>query len=145
VLTLAEFWAERLRHCAEQAHLQADIVVPVPLGKKRQRRRGYNQCAEVARRLARKLRCDYDAKALRRTRETQSQAGLEMAERVKNVAGAFQANPIRIAGRSVLLVDDVLTTGATARAAAAALKQAGARRLFLLTATRADMRKDLAA
>ncbi|HEY7856723.1 MAG TPA: ComF family protein [Terriglobales bacterium] len=145
VLPLAEFWAERLRLCAERFGLQADVIVPVPLGKKRQRQRGFNQSGEIARRLAQKLQCDYAADALTRTRETQSQAGLEMAARIENVAGAFLANPKRIVGRSVLLVDDVLTTGATARAASAALKRAGARKVVVLTATRADMRKDIAA
>lgn len=140
VASLARFWAARMAAAAAALPSAPRLVVPVPLGRQRQRERGFNQSALVARRLARTMRWDAPRGALVRSRETASQTGLNPAERERNVAGAFRAVPRLVAGRQVLLVDDVLTTGATARAAAAALRQAGAARVDLLTAARAELR-----
>jgi len=107
----------------------ADLIVPAPLHRWRLLRRRYNQAAEIARPLARAhgLRCLPDA--LVRTRDTDSQGGKSASGRRRNVSGAFQVPASRreqVAGRRVLLIDDVLTTGATAHACARALKAAGA-------------------
>lgn len=110
----------------------ADVVVPVPLSRRRLMARGFNQSALLAQDLARLSGCVYEPFALVRTRATPRQVGLTRAERKLNVRGAF-AVPLRgqtlVAGRKVLLVDDVITTGATCGAAARALKRAGAARV----------------
>jgi ComF family protein len=103
-----------------------DLILPIPLHARRQRRRGYNQSELLARPLAREMALQFSAAALRRTRHTAPQVGLGPAERANNVRGAFTADPATVAGRHILLVDDVLTTGATMSAAAEALLAAGA-------------------
>lgn len=104
-------------------------VVAVPLSRERLRERGYNQSWELARRLARALALDARADALFRVRDTGHQLGLQRAARSANLQGAFVATPRHAAwvrGARIALVDDVLTTGATAHAATRALRAAGA-------------------
>jgi len=103
-----------------------DLILPIPLHSRRQRRRGYNQSELLARPLARAVGIPFSAAALRRTRHTPPQVGLGPAARADNVKGAFAADPAAVGGRHVLLIDDVLTTGATMSAAAEALLAAGA-------------------
>lgn len=103
-----------------------DLIVPIPLHARRQRQRGFNQSALLSRHLARAVGVAWDEDALRRHRHTQPQIKLSPVERRDNVAGAFTAEAGRVAGKSVLLVDDVYTTGATMAAAAEALTAAGA-------------------
>ncbi|MGH9466404.1 MAG: ComF family protein [Terriglobales bacterium] len=139
VRPVAEFWAQRMAALAPRLPEPPDLVVPVPLGRRRQRERGFNQSGEIARRLAVALGCAYGPKALRRRQETTPQSGLPLSERERNLSGAFAADRARLDGRSVLLVDDVLTTGATARAAARVLRRAGARRVMLAVAARTEL------
>lgn len=139
VRTAAEYWAEKLAALTCQLPERPELVTPVPLGKRRLRERGFNQSSEIARRLAKKIGCRYEAHALERRRETRPQSELPLEDRHRNLQNAFAADRRRVAGRSVLLIDDVLTTGATARAAAHALCAAGARRVMLATAARADL------
>ena len=114
-----------------------DLVVPVPLGQKRLNERGYNQVALIARPLSMALRIDYAPDVLTRIRETRSQVGLTKSERRHNVHEAFRANETRINGRTVLLMDDVATTGSTLSSCAEAIYAAGARDVFALTVSRA--------
>ncbi len=114
-----------------------DLVVPVPLGLKRLDERGYNQVALIAWPLAMSLGIAYDPQGVARRRETRTQVGLVRRERQENVRDAFVANPTRVRGRSILLVDDVATTGSTLSSCAGALSAAGARDVFALTVARA--------
>jgi competence protein ComFC len=95
-----------------------DIVCAVPMHDDRLRERGYNQAFLLAQEVAHQLGWHLETAAVRRVRYTQSQVELNARERRENVAGAFVANPARVAGMSILLVDDVLTTGATVAACA---------------------------
>ncbi len=114
-----------------------DLAVPVPLYPGRERARGFNQAALLAARLGRVTGLPVDAGVLRRRRATAVQADLPAREREANVRGAFVVRrPERVAGRHVLLVDDVLTTGSTAGACAAALLEAGAATVGVLTVAR---------
>ena len=112
-------------------------LVPVPLHARRLRERGFNQSELIAAELSRLSGRPLCAEALSRARNTSAQTGLSAAQRRANVAGAFTPRrPSGVLGRSVVLVDDVHTTGATARACARALRQAGATSVRLLTVAR---------
>jgi len=117
-----------------------DAVVPIPLHWRRRFQRGFNQAAALAKGVARRRRIPM-LNAVRRIRATRTQTGLTNAKRRENVSGAFRAGPDRpLEGLRILLVDDVMTTGATASACAAALKRAGAKSVTLLTLARVDRR-----
>ena len=122
---LAEYWREN--------RLPADVLVPVPLHASRQRERGYNQAALLAQELAAAASLPMIEGCLVRTRQTASQTTLSGAERKVNVREAFACVDGRLAGRQVLLLDDVCTTGATLEACAIACRQAGARSVWALT------------
>lgn len=117
---------------------EADVVLPVPMEERKRRRRGYNQADLLARTFALSTGVPMEPGALLRTRENASLVGLTRSERLSSMRGAFSVpNRSLIAGRRVWLVDDVMTTGATAIACAEALRQAGARSVTLVTACRA--------
>ena len=114
----------------------ADVIVPVPLAPFRLLSRRFNQAQILAAEVARASQKPLLALALKRTRTTARQVGLTRLERQRNVAGAFAVSPAaipQIAGKNVLLIDDVITTGATVASAAKALKKAGAARIDVLS------------
>jgi len=113
------------------------MLVPVPLGSKRIKERGYNQAGLIGWPLSLALDIAYAPRALSRARETRSQVGLSRAERHENVRDAFRADKRLVNGRVILLVDDVATTGVTLSSCAEALYAAGARDVFALTVARA--------
>lgn len=118
------------------------IVVPVPLWPGKRRTRGFNQAEELARLLARARRpatsIQLDTVSLVRKRDTASQTGLTRQQRQANLRGAFAvAHPERVAGRTVLIVDDVMTTGTTAGECARVLLKAGTKEVFVATVARA--------
>jgi len=126
---LAPLLARWLSRAAADLLTECDAVVPVPLHRTRLFSRRYNQAAEIARALARLHSRPYRPELLTRARDTSSQGGRSARGRRTNVQGAFRVPPAaqrRIAGKRVLVIDDVLTTGATAEACAKALLRAGA-------------------
>jgi ComF family protein len=117
-----------------------DAVVPMPLHWRRRWRRGFNQ-SEILARLVSRQRGIPMKDVVKRVRATATQAGLTNNNRRKNVAGAFRvAKKSQIAGKRILLIDDVMTTGSTAAACALAMKRAGASSVTLLTLARVDRR-----
>lgn len=136
---LAPDLAELLRNCleAEYQGRTFDLVVPVPLYRVRRRERGFNQSGVLAHELAARIRCKSVPGALCRIRPTATQTNLTAPQRLSNVRNAFQSRRgRRLAGQSVLLVDDVMTTGATVNACAKALKKGGAASVHVLTVAR---------
>jgi ComF family protein len=117
----------------------ANLIIPVPLHAKRERERGHNQAAVLARALARATGLELDAHVLvRRLHTEKHRAGMDARARRNSIAGAFEVRaPKQIVGRRVLLIDDVFTTGATASECSAVLKSAGAADVFVLTVARA--------
>ncbi len=114
-----------------------DVVIPVPLHRARLRWRGFNQAALLGAALARRLKCPLDVATLTRVRATPPQTARDRAQRTRNVRDAFAVRrPSRVVGRRVLLVDDVMTTGATADECARVLRAAGARKIDVLTLAR---------
>jgi ComF family protein len=128
MLALAEPLAEALADAlATRDARRPDVVIAVPLSQRRQRERGFNHAHEIARRLAMRLQLPL-GHALARTRDAPPQAGLTLRERARNLHDAFEASR-SVSGRAVAIVDDVMTTGATLRAASRALRAAGAARI----------------
>jgi ComF family protein len=135
--TIARHLAARMRDAGSEVLEGADILVPVPLHHSRERARGFNQARELARHIGLPV-----AAALVRTRRTQSQADLPAARRHANVRGAFARQPgTAVSGLTIVLIDDVSTTGATLNACARALLDAGAESVRALTAARAVARR----
>jgi ComF family protein len=114
-----------------------DILVPIPLSAQRAAERGYNQVALIAKPLAALRGFSYRPDALRRTRDTRSQVGLIAAQRRENVHLVFEAASAGIAGKTILLMDDVITTGATIGDATRALRAAGAEKIYAFSIARA--------
>lgn len=135
---LGRWFADDMAHLARTTGLdqQVDLVVPVPLHWLKPRLRGTHTPAALARRVAAGLRLPYAPKALRRVRWTRTQTRLSRLQRRRNVEGAFQAQAALVQGRRILLVDDVLTSTATAQACSIALRKAGAAAVVVLTAAR---------
>jgi len=121
-------WLSRQLAARVRAESKPALVIPMPLTPRRLRERGFNQAAQIARVVARSLRVPCALRALERTRDAPPQSKLGRRARRANLRGAFRCR-VRLAGRRVALVDDVITTGATARAAAQALLRAGASRV----------------
>lgn len=118
------------------------LFLPIPLSAERLRERGYNQAWELARRLARALNCRADPNLLLRVKDTPHQLALAPDQRAGNVRSAFAVEPRRraeLSGATVTLVDDVMTTGATASEAARALLQAGAARVHAWVVARTPL------
>ncbi|MGD9632310.1 MAG: double zinc ribbon domain-containing protein [Pirellulales bacterium] len=134
-LNLAELlWRE---HAGRLAQFEANVVVPVPMHWRRRLQRGANAPVILAERLADHLRTPLATELLRRTRHTQPQFSVPPSRRRANVRNAFAVRAgYHFEGARVLLVDDILTTGSTASAAARTLKQAGAARVTVVVAAR---------
>lgn len=133
---LAPVLAHWMANAADDLLLGNPVIVPVPLHRWRLLQRRYNQAALLGRLIARKFNLEFQPQALQRIRKTKQQVGLTRRERAENVRGAFRATSkgtMRMAGRPVILIDDVMTTGATLEAASKACLRAGASAVRVLT------------
>jgi ComF family protein len=133
---VASALAQILAEAYHRFRLLAQVIVPVPLHAARLRERGYNQSELLARQIGYRLNLPVNTSALQRTRSTQSQMTLGYEERHRNVSGAFTC-AASVTGQTVLLIDDVCTTGSTLDACAQALKLAGAAAVWGLTLAKA--------
>lgn len=134
---LGQDFAPLLAKCYRDNQLETEVIVPVPLHSSRYKERGYNQSELLANGLAALINQPVDKKTLIRRRATKTQVSLSAAERHKNVAEAFACISNALSHKSVLLIDDVCTTGATLNACAQALKRAKARSVYGLTLAQA--------
>lgn len=130
---IARILSQYLENVVLSSNWVFDMVVPVPLSLQKYEERGYNQASRLAKPLAVHLGKFYRPEAINRIRETSSQVGLDIQARLENVRNAFRADPKIVNGKSILLVDDVFTTGATLESAASELKIAGAKHVYALT------------
>jgi ComF family protein len=130
-VSLAQPMGRMLERTIKDHDFSAAVVVPVPLHRKRQRERGFNQAQLIAKALA----LPVDTSIVRRCKNTVTQTGLSRSERSKNLAGAFEVDR-DVKGQTILVIDDVLTTGATMNEIARALKKAGAQRVEVVTFAR---------
>lgn len=135
-LALAPFFA---RSFAARPLPVVDLVVPMPLHPDRLAQRGFNQAVEIARSLAKRSRLVLPPRGARRVRDTTAQAELPYEERAKNVRRAFACD-LDLSGKSIAVVDDVMTTGATLNELARVLKRAGAARVENLVIARSVLR-----
>jgi len=134
---LGEVLARLMIARLEKLNWPFDLVTPVPLGLVRFKERGYNQATLLARPIALFLRTPFSTQALVRTRETRTQVGLTVTERMDNMSGAFQANADLVRSKNILVVDDVATSGATFNACAKALLDGGASNVYGFSLARA--------
>lgn len=130
---ILDYFAEKLSFIYFKNFFKSEVVCSVPMSEKRLKKRKYNQSEILARKVSEKINVPF-SDCIAKIKETERQAKLSRAERLKNLIGSFKVidkNAVR--GKNVLLVDDVSTTGATAEAVAAKLKKAGALRVHLIT------------
>lgn len=137
--SLATTFAEAIAEVYKNNPYSIDFITVVPLSKKRTRQRGYNQVALIAKALQSQINLKFQPEAICRIRNTETQVGKNVQERAINVIGAFRANPMQVQDKTILILDDVYTTGATLNACANALKNAGASRIIGITAARAGL------
>lgn len=133
---LGECLARELVKLVNSFNWEFEMIIPVPLGSGRLQERGYNQVMLLARPMAWALHVPLQRQAVKRVKETSSQVGLSRSQRTQNVRGAFAADPSIVEGRQVLLVDDVVTTGATFNACAKALNDAKSGAIYGITLAR---------
>lgn len=136
---LAKFMADYFL----KQNLFADIIIPIPLCDKRLKQRGYNQSELLANEISKHLNLKVNTESLKRVKETPTQTELTSIERQKNMRDAFRVyKPKLIRNKSVLLIDDVYTTGATVNECARVLKDAGVSCVYVLTAAHTILKKD---
>jgi competence protein ComFC len=119
---------------------QIDLVVPIPLSRSRLRFRGYNQAALISHPLADLLGVQHSNNTVKRIKETSTQTEMDVNKRFMNLLDAFYVNPATLKKRNILIIDDVITTGATMQNCAKALQNAGAENIYCLSVARAILR-----
>jgi len=135
-IPLGYFFSQKLIPIIDKANWQFDLIIPVPINRSHYRERGFNQSSLIARPLAHYFGLPFSDTALNRIRETASQFSLGAEERIRNVEGAFRGNPAKIKGKGVLLIDDIITTGATMVNCTKALVESGATKVYCLSVAR---------
>ena len=133
---LGNYFAKLLSPVVEKEGWSIDTVIPVPISQRRLKDRGYNQAADIARPLALLLERPFQPYGLKQVLDIKSQVGLSADARRLNVVDAFVAVPELVSEKSILLVDDVMTTGATLDSCASALKKGGSGKVFCVTIAR---------
>jgi ComF family protein len=137
-LALLDFFVEQFVAALKRNNVaMPDVIIPMPLAKKRLATRGFNQSALLAREIGKQLQIKVESHGLLRVRETPPQAGLNRSARLENMKGAFDCAQ-NLAGQRIALVDDVMTTGATMSDAARALKKQGATKIDAWAIARAS-------
>lgn len=140
---MGELFIQHLQHRFDEGLPRPEALLPVPLAPKRLRERGYNQAAMLARWIGKPLAVPVDERSLLRIKETPPQQGLDARQRKRNLNGAFTVrDPARLQGKHLALVDDVLTTGATAERLATLLVDSGARRVDIYCLARTPKPND---
>lgn len=137
---LGEIFSRFLIQLVNDKHWTIDFVMPIPLSEERLQERGYNQAALLSRPLAKHYGWKHDQRSLVRVKENHSQVALTREQRFDNVRSAFLAEPCKQSHPSVLLVDDVFTTGATISEASKALKTSGYGNIYAVTLAKASIR-----
>ena len=130
---LGDYFASYLVEILSGKNWHFDLIIPVPLSAQRKKERTYNQSALLSRPIARYLQLEHSVSALKRTKDTGTQVKRNRADRNLSLKDAFSGNPAKLKGRSVLLVDDIITTGATINHCSEALLQAGAVRVYAVS------------
>ena len=139
----AKSMAMYMADCFNNNHLFADYIVPVPICEKRLKQRGFNQSEEIANELSKLLKMKVKTEVLKRVKETPTQTNLDYHERQVNLKDAFKAyKPKLIKDKTVLIIDDVYTTGATVTECSKELKSAGAKCVYVLTFARTELKKN---
>ena len=134
-LYLRDFLVQLMLEACEHQIMDAECLIPVPLYKRRLRRRGFNQASELAKKLSSKLKIAYDNNICKKNINTLSQVGLNAADRYANLRNSFVVTPIKY--KYVVIVDDLITTGSTANEMAISLKNQGVERVDLICCARA--------
>ena len=134
-LTVARFFAREVCALAESLRVEVDLIVPMPLHARRLAERGFNQAVEIARVLSHSNRVSMELAGVRKVRDTPAQASLGREDRIVNQHGALACD-LALEGRHVLVVDDVMTTGASLNELARCLKRQGATRVTNLVVAR---------
>jgi competence protein ComFC len=137
-ISLGETFSRPLIRLIDYFKINFDLVVPVPLAKKRLQERGYNQASLLAYPISLAFDSKFSSQALIKIKETSTQVGLSLNQRLENVRNAFEAKVFLVENKKVLLVDDVCTSGATLDECAKTLKQVGASEVSALTLARAN-------
>ncbi|MBE9516218.1 MAG: ComF family protein [Proteobacteria bacterium] len=135
-VSLGRLWSRELRHYLDLN--EADAIVPIPLHWRRRWQRGFNQVTELLRPMAKEYKLNLQPGWLRRQRYADSQTRMNKKARIRNLRHAFRGNAEKVRDKHILLIDDVMTTGATARAASQCLLDAGARKVDIIVLARTD-------
>lgn len=136
-ISLAEILSRPLIELIDHLNWTIDLVVPVPLSPDRQKSRGYNQAGLIALPIALGLNLKYQHRGLVKIKETNSQVGLSLNQRYENVSGAFKSDSTIVSNKVILIIDDVVTSGATLNECANALLKSGAKDIYAVTLARA--------
>lgn len=134
---LSTFFAKNLLNHKKMSRIlkKYDIIIPVPMYRKKEKQRGYNQTALIAKEIAKVCKSlVYDGKSLKKIKDTKMQSSLNKTERRKNIKNAYKVvNQQKIKDKKIILLDDIYTTGATANECSKVLKQSGAKEILIVT------------